>query len=64
MQPVLAEGNDEQRRNRRRLPGNGLIGVWPIREQGMKHPLLTDTGGCLSGALPDAVIPFWNVGPA
>ena len=27
MQPVLAEGNDEQRRNRRRLPGNGLIGV-------------------------------------
>jgi hypothetical protein len=34
------------------------------RKQGMKHPLLTDAGGRLSGAFPDGVVPFWNVGPA
>jgi len=30
----------------------------------MKHPLLIDAGGRLSGACPDGVVPFWNEGPA
>jgi hypothetical protein len=48
--------------NRRRLPGNGLIGV-RFANPGMEHPLLTDAGGRLSGAFPNGVVPSWNVGP-
>ena len=33
---------------------NGLIGTWPIPEEGMTHPTLTDAGGQPVSALPGA----------
>jgi acetate CoA/acetoacetate CoA-transferase beta subunit len=33
---------------------NGLIGTWPIPEEGMTHPTLTDAGGRPVSALPGA----------